>query len=200
MSSSRDTDREILLAGTGFSRPCAGRMDCTLPGMPPHRQRLRVATAICAIGLCSTPAQSERRPDADSAVASRVTADVVDLTNAERARERRTPLRTNPRLMRAAQIHAEQMALAGQMAHVLPKAVYPRPVDRLAAANYHWRTYGENVALGQSSAEQVLNSWMHSRGHRTNILKPDFTEMGAGFATDRAGRPYYVQVFAGPLS
>jgi uncharacterized protein YkwD len=41
---------------------------------------------------------------------------------------------------------------------------------------------------------------MHSRGHRTNILNPDFTEMGAGYAIDRKGRPYYVQVFAGPLS
>jgi uncharacterized protein YkwD len=92
------------------------------------------------------------------------------------------------------------MARARRLAHVLPNATYPSAKDRLAAADYRWQTYGENVALGQSSAEQVLHSWMHSRGHRTNILKPDFTEMGAGYATDRAGRPYYVQVFAGPLS
>jgi uncharacterized protein YkwD len=56
------------------------------------------------------------------------------------------------------------------------------------------------VALGQSSAEKALDGWMHSRGHRTNILNPDFTEMGAGYAIDGAGRPYYVQVFARPLS
>ena len=109
-------------------------------------------------------------------------------------------LRANSRLMRAAQIHAEQMARAGQLAHVLPSAAYPRSEDRLAAADYRWQTYGENVALGQSNAAEVLKSWMHSPGHRTNILNRDFTEMGAGYAIDRAGRPYYVQVFARPLS
>ncbi len=109
-------------------------------------------------------------------------------------------LRANSRLMRAAQIHAEQMARAGQLAHVLPGAAYPRSEDRLAAAEYRWQAYGENVALGQSNAAQVLESWMHSPGHRTNILNRDFTEMGAGYAIDRAGRPYYVQVFARPLS
>jgi uncharacterized protein YkwD len=163
-------------------------------------QRLRVATAICAIGLCATPAQSGARPPARPAIASRVAADVVDLTNVRRIEERRPPLRTNPRLMRAAQLHAEQMARASQVAHVLPKAAYPRPEDRLTAADYRWQTYGENAAMGQSSAAEVLEAWMHSRGHRTNILKPDFTEMGAGYAIDEAGRPYYVQVFARPLS
>jgi uncharacterized protein YkwD len=57
-----------------------------------------------------------------------------------------------------------------------------------------------NVALGQSSAAEVLENWMRSRGHRTNILNPAFTEMGAGYAIDGAGRPSDVQVFAGPLS
>ena len=37
-------------------------------------------------------------------------------------------------------------------------------------------------------------------GHRTNILNSNFTEMRAGYAVDRTGRSYYVQVFARPLS
>ena len=56
------------------------------------------------------------------------------------------------------------------------------------------------AAFGQRSAAKVLDSWMHSPGHRTNILNSNFTEMGAGYAVDRTGRPYYVQVFARPLS
>jgi len=102
--------------------------------------------------------------------------------------------------MRAAQLHAEQMAHAGQPSHVLPDAVYPRAEDRLAAAGYRWRTCGENVALGQQSAAEVVDRWMHSRGHRSNILSPDFTELGVGYAIDQAGRPYYVQVFGNPSS
>jgi len=92
------------------------------------------------------------------------------------------------------------MAQASHMAHVLPDARYPRTEDRIAAANYRWRMLGENVAFGQANAAKVVDSWMHSPGHRTNILNATFTEMGAGYAVDRSGRPYYVQVFGRPLS
>jgi len=157
-------------------------------------RRPRVATVICAISLCSTPAQSGARPDG-----AKVAAEIIDLTNAERIHQGRREVRANARLMHAAQLHADQMARTRTLAHVLPDAGYPRAADRLKAANYRWQTYGENIALGQSDAMDVVYDWMHSRGHRTNILKPDFTEMGAGYAIDRAGRPYYVQVFAAPL-
>ena len=167
--------------------------------MPGQRQRFWVTTVICIVGICSTSVLSEV-PGARPPVSSSVAADVVDLTNVERTGRGRARVRANPRLTRAAQIHAEQMARAGQLAHVLPDAAYPRAEDRLAAADYRWQTYGENVALGQSSAAAALDSWMHSRGHRKNILNPDFTELGAGYAIDRAGRPYYVQVFGSPSS
>jgi len=167
--------------------------------MPGQRQRFWVTTVICIVGVCSTSVRSEV-PGARPAVSSSVAAEVVDLTNVERTGRGRARLRANPRLMRAAHIHAEQMARAGQLAHVLPDAAYPRAEDRLAAADYRWQTYGENVALGQSSAAAALDSWMHSRGHRKNILNPHFTELGAGYAIDRAGRPYYVQVFGSPSS
>jgi uncharacterized protein YkwD len=161
-----------------------------------QRHCLPFAAAIFVVGAFATAAPST----ASSAAAPGVAVDVIDLTNVERRRHERAPLRANARLMRAAQMHAEQMARARQLAHVLPKATYPRAEDRIAATEYRWQTYGENVATGQSNAAAVLAAWMHSRGHRTNILNPDFTEMGAGYATDGAGRPYYVQVFAAPLS
>jgi uncharacterized protein YkwD len=183
-----------------FSHRCEGAWIADFRRMPRQRQFLSMATVICVIGLCSLPAHSMSPSKARPASASAVAAEVVHLTNVERTHDGRTTLRANPRLMRAAQIHAEQMARAGQLAHVLPSAAYPRSEDRLAAADYRWQTYGENVALGQSNAAEVLKSWMHSPGHRTNILNRDFTEMGAGYAIDRAGQPYYVQVFARPLS
>jgi len=177
-----------------------GRVACSFLGMLRQWKPLIVATVICLVGFYSTPAQSGPRAAARPSVASRVTGDVVDLTNVERTRRGQTPLRADQRLMRAAQIHAEQMARAGQMAHDLPGAAYPRSEDRLAAAKYHWQAYGENVAMGQSSAAHVLDSWMHSPGHRKNILNPVYTELGVGYAVDRAGRPYFVQVFARPSS
>ena len=135
-----------------------------------QRKPLIVATVICLVGFYSTPAQSGPPVAARPAVASRVTSDVVDLTNVERTRRGQTPLRADQRLMRAAQIHAEQMARAGQMAHDLPGAAYPHSEDRLAATKYRWTAYGENVAMGQSSAAQVLDSWTRSRSEIEHTL------------------------------
>jgi uncharacterized protein YkwD len=126
--------------------------------------------------------------------------EMVRLTNAERSRAGRAPLTMNPRLMKAAQLHAEQMVARGQMAHDLPGARYPQTEDRLAAVQYRWLGYAENVAYGQPHPASALDSWMDSSGHRRNILDPSMTELGTGFARDRSGRPYYVQVFARPRS
>ncbi|MGH9256000.1 MAG: CAP domain-containing protein, partial [Vicinamibacterales bacterium] len=115
-----------------------------------------MTTVICIVGVCSTPVRSEV-PGVRPTAASSVAAEVVDLTNVERTARGRARLRANPRLMRAGHMHAEQMARAGQLAHVLPDAAYPRAADRLAAADYRWQTYGENVALGQSSAAAALD-------------------------------------------
>ena len=156
-------------------------------------------TTIVFIGVCSTWNGFEAA-GTPPAGASRVAAEVVELTNTERDIHGRAKLRANARLMRAAQVHAEQMARARQQAHVLPNAAYPRAEDRLEAAGYNWQSFGENLALGQASPEEVVRSWMHSRSHRSNIVSPEFTELGVGYALDAAGRPYYVQVFANPMS
>lgn len=165
-------------------------------GQPRH---FSLTIFICIVAVCYPPAPSAAQSRNGAAV-SRVAADVVALTNMQRTHYRRPALRANPRLMRAAQLQANQMAQASHMAHVLPDAPYPRMEDRIAAASYRWQTLGENVAFGQTNAAKVVDSWMHSRGHRTNILNSTFTEMGAGYAVDRTGRPYYVQVFGRPLS
>lgn len=165
-----------------------------------HWNRARLTTIVCIVGVCSTFVGFEAAAAPAAATASSVAAEVVRLTNGERGRSGRGRLLANARLTRAAQLHAEQIARAGEMAHVLPNGVYPRAEDRLAAAGYDWQSFGENLALGQPSPAAAVRSWMHSRSHRRNIVSPAFTELGVGYATDRAGRPYYVQVFASPSS
>ena len=183
--------------GVESSHGCVGPVIARVPSMRRRRQYLIAATAACAI-LLSSAAQSGPA-DARRVSVSNITSDVVSLTNAERARQGRKRLRSSPQLMQAAQIHAEQMARAGRLAHDLPKARYPETKDRLAAVKYRWTAYGENVAQGQNAAE-VLKDWMHSSGHRKNVLNSYYTELGTGYATDRAGRTYFVQVFATPAS
>lgn len=123
---------------------------------------------------------------------------MVSLTNAERSQAGLAPFTASPRLMQAAQIHADQMVTLGQLAHVLSGAKYPNPVDRLTAVGYQWQAWAENVAYGQASPASALSAWMNSSGHRANILDAGLTELGTGYARDAEGRPYYVQVFGHP--
>jgi len=158
-----------------------------------------VVWLLVLASACATPASPTEMPEAPAAGGVSATAStIVQLTNAERSNAGLPSLRINGQLMEAAQLHAEQMVRLGRLEHVLSGAQYPRPEDRLAAAGYQWSAYAENIAMGQSTAAAAMDSWMHSSGHRANILSSSVTEIGIGFARDSAGRPYYVQVFGRP--
>ena len=148
---------------------------------------------------CASPASPTEASPAGSTSGGGLASAIVDLTNAERSNASVATLRVSAQLMQAAQLQADQMARLQRMEHEISGAQYPKPADRLAAVGYRWGTYGENIAMGQTTAAAVMDSWMHSSGHRANILNGAFREIGVGVARDSAGRPYYVQVFATPL-
>lgn len=163
----------------------------------------RRAPAVWVLVLasaCATPASPTEVAEAPAAGGgvSAVSSTIVQLTNVERSKAGLFALRASERLMQAAQWHADQMARAGRLEHVLSGGQYPRPEDRLAAAGYQWSAYAENIAMGQSTPAAAMDSWIRSSGHRANILSTSVTEIGIGFARDSAGRPYYVQVFGRP--
>lgn len=57
------------------------------------------------------------------------------------------------------------------------------------------RGVGENVAYGQPTAKAMVKAWMHSEGHRANILSKDWTLLGVGARKSESGRWYGAQVF-----
>lgn len=126
--------------------------------------------------------------------------EIVSYTNAARRRQGLPALAPNSRLMRAAELHAQQMARSGTLSHDIPGAPYPTPKDRLAVVGYDWRAYAENVSWNQRDARAAVEGWMRSAGHRENILNSAYTEIGAGMARSPKGEPYYVQVFGRPAS
>lgn len=162
-----------------------------------------LALLVCILAsACSVPSSpgedAPPPPPIPSTPPSQTAAAIVELTNAERTRAGLAVLAANDRLTYAAQLQADQCARLGRIDHVLPEAQYPRPEDRIAASGYAWRSYGENLAMGYRTAAAAMDGWMGSPGHRANILNAGFTEVGAGYATDDAGRAYYVQVFGSP--
>lgn len=117
---------------------------------------------------------------APAATASGVTADIVRLVNAERAKAGCQPLTLNSTLTKAAQAHSDDMAAHQNMSHTGSDG--SSPGDRITRAGYTWSSYGENVAYGYSTADQVMAGWMSSPGHRANILNCGFKEIGVGLA------------------
>ncbi|MET9930937.1 MULTISPECIES: sigma-70 family RNA polymerase sigma factor [unclassified Streptomyces] len=117
---------------------------------------------------------------------------VIALVNAERAKEGCGAVTGNSLLARAAQGHSDDMAARDFFDHTNPDGAGPG--ERVTATGYGWSTYGENIAMGQQTAEQVMEAWMNSPGHRANILNCSFRELGVGLHTGDGG-PYWTQVF-----
>jgi len=108
-------------------------------------------------------------------------AQVVTLVNAARAQHGCDPLRVVPELADAAQGHSTDMADRDYFDHTTPDGV--GFAERIVAAGYP-NPGAENIARGQRSPTQVMNSWMESEGHRENILNCQLTAIGVGLDKD----------------
>jgi uncharacterized protein YkwD len=106
---------------------------------------------------------------------------VFDLVNQYRAQNGCAALADNADLTTAAQDHSDDMARNHYFSHTTPRGVTFD--EREKAAGYP-TPGGENIAMGQTSAQQVMTDWMNSPGHRANILNCQFTAIGIGLDTD----------------
>ncbi|MFJ5151562.1 CAP domain-containing protein [Streptomyces sp. NPDC088353] len=125
-------------------------------------------------------APAEPSASNDTSPSSGATARVVELVNAERSKVGCSALTVNEKLTKAAQAHSEDMAAHQNMSHTGSDG--SAPGDRITRAGYSWQTYGENVAYGYATPEQVMAGWMSSAGHKANILNCSFKEIGVGLA------------------
>lgn len=103
---------------------------------------------------------------------------VIVLVNEERRTQGLSPLRFDPSLARAAEDHARDMFENGYFDHVSRDG--RDFADRCEQAGYAGFATGENIAKGQRSPEDVMDSWMSSSGHRSNILSANSNEIGVG--------------------
>lgn len=111
------------------------------------------------------------------------------------------PLVMDDRLRLAARVHATWVATNGVVTHDSPGGpLGTTVVERIEAAGYTgWQSWGENIHRGRGTPGGVLQSWMGSRIHCNNLLKPRFEDVGVGYAVAPDGEPYWVAVFARPF-
>jgi uncharacterized protein YkwD len=107
------------------------------------------------------------------------TQQVVELTNNFRAKNGLAPLTVNSKLSDAAQTHSQNMAVQDFFSHTGKDG--SSAGDRVSKTGYNWRTVAENIAAGQRSPAEVVQSWIDSPGHRENMLNPTVKEIGVGY-------------------
>ncbi|TDO36437.1 uncharacterized protein YkwD [Kribbella sp. VKM Ac-2527] len=105
--------------------------------------------------------------------------EVLELSNAARQHEGCGPLRLDDSLVEAAGRHASDMVRRHYLDHTNPDG--QGPGDRMAAAGFQGSGWGENIAAGYDTAEEVFAAWMKSDGHRANIMNCKFDRIGIGF-------------------
>ncbi|KUN79105.1 hypothetical protein AQJ66_29155 [Streptomyces bungoensis] len=188
---------------TAAAKPAAPVTAPTAPGTPRSTapKPAPTATAPAATPTATVPRPSSPKPTASApasapstpqpaATASSVVARIVELVNAERSKVGCSALTLNATLTKVAQAHSDDMAAHQNMSHTGSDG--SSPGDRITGAGYAWSSYGENVAYGYATPEDVMAGWMASPGHRENILNCSFKEIGVGLAQPNS---YWTQDF-----
>jgi len=91
-------------------------------------------------------------------------------------------------LTQAADAHSRDMVANNFFSHT--GANGSSAGDRISAAGYSWSSYGENIAAGQSSINQVVDGWMASAGHCTNIMTAAFADIGVACVAGNSSTTY----------
>jgi len=141
------------------------------------------------------------------AEANQIARQVLQLVNEARSNSRRCgakrfgavpPIELDGKLSKAAMTHAKDMAARGYISH--EGSDQSEPADRVARTGYAWKAVGENVAAGQYTAKEVVDGWLASPGHCSNIMDADYTQMGVAYVSNPKQEIgiYWAQVFGRP--
>lgn len=127
--------------------------------------------------------------------------EIIDLTNKKRAQDGLDPLSLNQQLTQAANAKAADMFTGNYWAHNNPSG--KTPWSFISAFGYKYIFAGENLARDFNDAGSVVNAWMDSPSHRSNLLDKNFKEIGVAVVNGKfSGREstLVVQMFGTAVS
>lgn len=167
----------------------------------PHLLReVSLATLlVTALVLCVTSFGSSYVITSTSLLGNVYSSVLVDLTNADRVKEKKPVLTISPVLENAAKMKANDMVTKNYFAHTSPEGL--TPWHWFKKAGYSFSYAGENLAVGFSESDEVNKGWLNSPTHKANIIDEHFTEIGiATMKGTRKGKEatYVVQMFGKP--
>lgn len=143
----------------------------------------------------TTPDSAPPPAQAPASLSREIEAEVLRLMNIERASEGLGTLSFSQLLREIAWSHSADMLINNYFSHDRPDGCSSS--CRATNAGYAWQTVGENIYMmsgftlsDAEAAKMIVSGWMQSEGHRKNILRSAFTEVGVGVASD--GKSHYI--------
>lgn len=125
--------------------------------------------------------------------------DIVDRTNALRREKGVAALRVNDKLMRAAQVRADEMAAHTVYSHTRPNGEKFNTVTDCPYMAENIHRIADWVLSDQTLTERAVADWSTSTAHRKNMVNPKLSAIGVGLArgVNDNGDPcwYCVQLF-----
>ncbi len=155
------------------------------------KQIICCLVAICLLALTACSTVPDTSPGNSTPIAStteRYAAQVVELANAEREKAGVPAVPVDPQLMKLAAIRAEELATS--FSHTRPNG---EGDQYTGLPDYEWVMC--NLGMGYLSPAEVVNGWMHSPGHRRNMLYAGHDSVGAGCYQDSSGTLYWCIIF-----
>ena len=149
-----------------------------------RESRILLAATLLVIFLVPSSFAAQRLSNNERAL--------FDAANSERAQRSLPALQWDESLAAAARKHANRMAFYNVLEHQLSGE--PDLRERLTEAGARFSMIAENIAVAPNS-QTIHSGWMHSPGHRKNILNPDLTAVGIA-AVRGSGGLFAVQDFS----
>jgi uncharacterized protein YkwD len=161
-----------------------------------RRTPLAVGLLAAALALSTAQAVAHASPGPGGATRTATVtprsdgweAKVLKLTNARRAAHGRKPLKASSCADRLAEPWTRHMARRQVLKHQSLDAFFDCP---------HASYAGENIAYGYETPRALVSAWMHSEGHRANLLSRHFHRIGVSGWRATNGQTYATQDFLG---
>ncbi|MEZ0542090.1 CAP domain-containing protein [Fibrella arboris] len=184
--------------GLGVLIALFGMAACQSDNVPdPAQHQVPVATSSTSIASEGASASSsglvtgsiEVKPSGARAASAAMQQEILTYLNAARSRSclcgsttyaPAPALALNTKLNTASDKFALDLATYNYFSHTGRDG--SQPWDRMTREGYSWRTAGENIAAGYTTARTVVDGWLKSPGHCANIMNPAFKEVGVGYA------------------
>ncbi|MCL9683423.1 CAP domain-containing protein [Legionella maioricensis] len=151
------------------------------------RTTIIITSLVLSLLQLAHAGKSIKQVDSDTAIQNAILVHI----NEYRQKHGLSPLKMDDKIVKEAKIHSLDMAN-----HRMPfgHKYFNSRIDRLHAQIKNSNAGAENVAYNYKNAQDVVNNWVRSPGHKRNI-EGNYNLTGIGIARDKQGKIYFTQIF-----